>query len=106
MTSPHADVTDRPTALFDFIMLDITGALLMQDMTMMPIPMNLAMRREKHCVVSRGNEARHICGETSAEGSEDQAQFAVLWMTGLALIASIEEEKVRLYAGIYQESGV
>ena len=87
ITSPHAAVTDRPTALFDFIMLDITGALLMQDTIMMPIPMNLAMRREKHCGVRRGNESIHICGETSTDGSDDQAQFAMLWMMGLVLIA-------------------
>ena len=55
----------------------------------MPMPMNLAMRREKHGGVRKGNDPRQIWGDTSGEGSEDQAHVARFWMYWLFFIPSM-----------------
>lgn len=85
-------MTDNPAALFDVSMFEITGALLMQDIAIMPMPIPRAMRRERQGVVRRGKDSRHDWGDTSGEGSDDQAQFAMLLITGLFLIASMLSE--------------
>ena len=90
ITSPHEAVTDNPAALFDRIMLEMTGALFIHDMAMMPIPITRAMRRERHGLVRRGREARHVWGVTAGDGSEDHAQLAIVFMNGLVLIALYE----------------
>lgn len=46
----------------------------MQDISIMPIPMAFAMTRDRQGVDRRGREARHESGETSGDGSVDQAQ--------------------------------
>jgi hypothetical protein len=89
ITSPHAADTDSPAALLDFIMLEITGALLMQDMAMMPIPMPRAMSRERHGVVNKGRDSIQSPGDTFGEGSDDHAHWAMLLMRELLLIPSI-----------------
>jgi hypothetical protein len=88
-------MTDSPAALLDFIMLEMTGALLMQDMAMIPIPMPRAMRRERHGVVSHGRDSRQIPGDTFGEGSDDHAHWAMLLMRELLLIASIVKRRKR-----------
>ena len=85
MTSPYALPTDRPATLFDLNILLMTGALLIHDAMIMPIPIPLAIKRVRHGVLSIGKESRHDTGETFGFGSVSHAQFAIDRMRGLSM---------------------
>lgn len=54
----------------------MTGALLMQEAKMMPMPMVLTTRRDRQGELRSGRESRQIFGDTSGEGSDSHIQVA------------------------------
>lgn len=66
-------------------MLRRTGALLIQEVEIMAIPISLASRRNRHGVLRNGRVERQMVGVTSGgEGSLllDQAHWAMLVRSG------------------------
>ena len=67
-------------------MLRRTGALLIQEVDIMAIPISLARRRSRHGVLRNGRVERQVVGVTSGEEEEgallDQAQWAMLVRRG------------------------
>lgn len=62
----------------------MTGALLMQEAKMMPMPMVLATRRDRQGELRSGRESRQIFGDTSGEGSDSHIQVARARMNPLS----------------------
>lgn len=83
ITSPYIEAIERPTTLFDLIIFLITGALLMQEASMIPTPIPFVSRRVRHDLLMMGSESRHVVGVTSGLGSVAHAQLARDVMRGL-----------------------
>lgn len=62
----------------------MTGALLMHEAKMMPMPIVLATRRDRQGELRSGRESRQIVGDTSGEGSDSHIQVARARMNPLS----------------------
>ncbi len=57
----------------------MTGARLMHEAKIMPMPMPLTTRRDRQGELRSGRESTQIFGDTSGEGSDSHIHVARVW---------------------------